>query len=149
MERVECGAHQDQNVRIPIAAQHYLRTPASLTSTASAPSPGAIFDKEYLPPATPNLFGNDSPAIWWPMPIMDTDEQSHSFSAQPGVTHAASTSQAMAPPILSRKRKKAPTMREKDWEPMKARIVELYVTNKEPLTAVREHVHAEFGLLPT
>jgi|SRR5579871_3427786 len=51
--------------------------------------------------------------------------------------------QPMAPPPNPRKRK-APTLCVDDWEPVKARVIELHITNKLPLPEVKEIVEEEF-----
>lgn len=48
------------------------------------------------------------------------------------------------PPRKSRK-KKAPTLRDEDWEPFKDRILELYETHKLPLEKVKTMIEEEFG----
>jgi hypothetical protein len=50
--------------------------------------------------------------------------------------------QPMGPPPKSRKRK-APTLREDDWEPVKARVIELHVTQNLPLPEVKKIVEDE------
>lgn len=50
----------------------------------------------------------------------------------------------MGPPTRPRKRK-APTLRADAWEPYKARIIELHITQKLPLRKVKEMVKEEFG----
>ncbi|KAF5637361.1 kinesin light chain 2 [Fusarium tjaetaba] len=51
---------------------------------------------------------------------------------------------SMGPPRRSRK-KKAPTLRDGDWEPFKDRILELYETYKLPLEKVKTMIEEEFG----
>ncbi|KAF1838133.1 hypothetical protein BDW02DRAFT_489931 [Decorospora gaudefroyi] len=51
---------------------------------------------------------------------------------------------SMDPPAIPR-RKKAPTLRESDWEPYKARIIELHITQKRPLPEVRLLIEKEYG----
>ena len=51
--------------------------------------------------------------------------------------------QTTAPPRNPRKRK-APTLRDDDWEPVKARIIELHVTQNRPLSEVKETLEQEF-----
>lgn len=80
----------------------------------------------------------------------------HSFDPSPALhTHAANNTGSfgdtrttptipMGPPTRPRKRK-APTLRASDWEPYKARIVELHITEKWPLQEVREAIKMEFG----
>ena len=62
----------------------------------------------------------------------------------PPVTNAELTATAMSPPPKRRK-KKAPTLRAKDWEPYKARILELHDVQKLPLVKVKEMIEEEFG----
>lgn len=50
----------------------------------------------------------------------------------------------MGPPTRPRKRK-APTLRADAWEPYKARIIELHITQKLPLRKVKEIVKEESG----
>lgn len=50
----------------------------------------------------------------------------------------------MLPPSGHRK-PKAPTLRAQDWEPYKARIVELHIDQKLPLREVKEKIEQEFG----
>lgn len=50
---------------------------------------------------------------------------------------------AMGPPTNPRKRK-APTLRESDWQPYKARILELHIEQKRPLREVKEIIELEF-----
>lgn len=80
----------------------------------------------------------------------------HSFDPSPALyTHAANNTGSfgdtritptipMGPPTRPRKRK-APTLRASDWEPYKARIVELHIMEKRPLQEVREAIKMEFG----
>ncbi|CAN9213187.1 unnamed protein product [Alternaria alternata] len=48
-------------------------------------------------------------------------------------------------PDTRARKKKAPTLRESDWEPYKDRIIQLHLTEKRPLTEVRTTVEQEFG----
>ncbi|KAF2794007.1 hypothetical protein K505DRAFT_374918 [Melanomma pulvis-pyrius CBS 109.77] len=50
----------------------------------------------------------------------------------------------MGPPTKTRKRK-APTLRADEWEPYKARILELHIEQKLPLREVKEQILSEFG----
>ncbi|KAM0246840.1 hypothetical protein ACHAP5_004462 [Fusarium lateritium] len=51
---------------------------------------------------------------------------------------------SMGPPPKHRK-KKAPTRRAKDWEPYKARILDLHDTQNLPLETVKNMIETEFG----
>jgi hypothetical protein len=48
-------------------------------------------------------------------------------------------------PALRTRKKKAPTLCAKAWEPYKARILDLHVANKLPLRDVKTTIEAEFG----
>ncbi|KAM0233620.1 hypothetical protein ACHAPO_006907 [Fusarium lateritium] len=80
-----------------------------------------------------------------------------SIGDEPGAHHlpnspqdAASLSDAefpttlMGPPVKRRK-KKAPTLRAKDWEPYEARIIELHDEQDLPLSKVKTMIEQEFG----
>jgi hypothetical protein len=51
----------------------------------------------------------------------------------------------MGPPTKLPRKKKAPTLRAGDWEPYKARIIELHITQKLPLPEVQKKIEEEFG----
>ena len=51
--------------------------------------------------------------------------------------------QLMAPPLNPRKRK-APTLRDEDWNPVKARVIELHITQNVPLAEAKRIVEEEF-----
>jgi hypothetical protein len=51
--------------------------------------------------------------------------------------------QSMPPPPNPRKRK-APTLREEDWEPVKERVIELHVNQDIPLNKVMDIIEEEF-----
>jgi hypothetical protein len=51
--------------------------------------------------------------------------------------------QIMAPPTNPRKRK-APTLRIDDWDPVKARVIELHIDQKLPLYEVKNTIEKEF-----
>lgn len=59
-------------------------------------------------------------------------------------TKLAGPSSRMGPPTQSRKRK-ALTLREADWEPYKARILELFTTQELPLPKVKQIIEEEYG----
>ncbi|KAF4947303.1 hypothetical protein FGADI_10512 [Fusarium gaditjirri] len=59
-------------------------------------------------------------------------------------TTQITTTPSTDPPRKSRK-KKAPTLREEDWEPFKDRILDLYETQKLPLERVKTMIEEEFG----
>ena len=60
------------------------------------------------------------------------------------VTDDELTANDTSPPPKYRK-KKAPTLRAKDWEPYKARVLELHDSQKLPLVKVKEMIEKEFG----
>ena len=47
------------------------------------------------------------------------------------------------------RKKRAPTLRESDWAPYKGRIIQLYFTEKRPLSEVRTLIEQEFGFIAT
>jgi hypothetical protein len=51
---------------------------------------------------------------------------------------------SMCPPTGTRKRK-ASTLHAHDWEPYKARIIELHINQKLPLRQVKDKLEKEFG----
>ncbi|ORY12441.1 hypothetical protein BCR34DRAFT_482643 [Clohesyomyces aquaticus] len=53
---------------------------------------------------------------------------------------------SMGPPPKTRKRK-APTLRAHDWEPYKARILQLHVTEDRPLREVKQTMETDFGFV--
>ncbi|RGP65710.1 kinesin light chain 2 [Fusarium longipes] len=72
----------------------------------------------------------------------------HPISAPHGTTplhdETVPAETSMGPPPKRRKRK-APTLRAKDWEPYKARVLELHITKKLPLKEVKTIIEEEFG----
>lgn len=55
---------------------------------------------------------------------------------------------SMGPPPKRRK-KKAPTLRAKDWEPYKSRILDLHDTQRLSLETVKNMIETEFGFTAT
>lgn len=76
-----------------------------------------------------------------PHPALNINEPHNTESFSDTQTMPAIT---MGPPTKSRKRK-APTLRADAWEPYKARIVELHITQGIPLREVKEKIKEEFG----
>lgn len=64
----------------------------------------------------------------------------------PSVSDAELTATATGP-TPKRRKKKAPTLRAKDWERYKARILELHDTQNLPLPKVKEMIEEEFGFV--
>ncbi|KAH7124434.1 hypothetical protein EDB81DRAFT_664786 [Dactylonectria macrodidyma] len=85
----------------------------------------------------------------------DGSHMSHSFNSSQALRiHAPYNAESfgdteiipaipMGPPTKPRKRK-APTLRAEAWEPYKARILELHITQKLPLKEVKEKIEEEF-----
>jgi hypothetical protein len=96
-------------------------------------------------------YGNTNPSngstAGQTLPSLDLDP-SHTAapSQQQPTSHGISNvnMQPMAPPPNPRKRK-APTLRQDGWEPVKARVIELHITKKLPLREVKQAVEAEFA----
>ncbi|WZH43997.1 Kinesin light chain 2 [Fusarium acuminatum] len=95
----------------------------------------------------------------WESPQQFMTDQDHAFhfphipqdsliqapqDAGPVVDFDGSLVSFMGPPPKRRK-KKAPTLRAKDWEPYKARILDLHVTQKLSLETVKNMIETEFG----
>lgn len=70
------------------------------------------------------------------------------LNASPSSNHHDVPARPMGPPPKRRKRK-APTLRAVDWEPHKARIIELHITQKPPLSLkeVKDTMEREFGFV--
>ncbi|KAH7255284.1 uncharacterized protein BKA55DRAFT_537697 [Fusarium redolens] len=106
--------------------------------------PGVNAEPGGLTQQNQALIGHFAPAEnhVFPPPILLHHHGSH----QPQNVSAVNNfdAQSMAPPPKQR-RKKAPTLRAKDWEPYKARVLELHDTQKKPLNEVREIIEKEFG----
>jgi hypothetical protein len=71
----------------------------------------------------------------------DVVAQAHQLPMSGGSNNA--DAQSMPPPLNPRKRK-APTLRDDDWEPVKERVIELHVTQDIPLDEVMDIVEEEF-----
>lgn len=69
-------------------------------------------------------------------------------SASPASDHHQVLAPSMGPPTKTRKRK-APTLRAIEWEPYKARIIELHITQNPPLSLkeVKDTMEREFGFV--
>ena len=69
-------------------------------------------------------------------------------NASPSSDHHDIDGPSMGPPTKTRK-KKAPTLRPADWEPYKARIIELHITQDPPLSLkeVKDTMEREFGFV--
>lgn len=79
-------------------------------------------------------------------PSLDTNAE-HAVAQSQQLPLSSGTSDAdvqpMPPPPNSRKRK-ARTLRDDDWEPVKARVIELHITQKLSLPDVKKMVEEEF-----
>ncbi|KAF4445866.1 TPR-like protein [Fusarium austroafricanum] len=74
--------------------------------------------------------------------------QASAFQGPQNASPASNADDAqMMPPPPKQRRKKAPTLRAKDWEPYKARILELHDTQKKPLQKVKEIMEEEFNFV--
>lgn len=88
------------------------------------------------------MFGQD-PILhsFDPSPALHSHEH-NGVEPTSGVQTTPATS--MPPPSQKRKRK-VPTLRANDWEPYKARIVELHIAQRLPLPEVKQKIEGEFG----
>ncbi|KAL2687644.1 hypothetical protein Neosp_005206 [[Neocosmospora] mangrovei] len=75
-------------------------------------------------------------------PLIHAPQNASSFG-DIGDTQTMPTTPMGPPP--QRRKKKAPTLRAEAWEPYKARILELHVTQKRPLREVKKKIEDEFG----
>src|SRR5215469_1913655 len=119
---------------------------------------------DSLPDQTFELYGT-VPALEDPAPepihtlgqLASSDNyMMHSFNSSPLPNPSKPTSQqapsdsqnmvatSMGPPSRPRK-PKAPTLRAGDWEPVKARVIELHINQNLPLPKVRDIIEQEFN----
>jgi hypothetical protein len=75
-------------------------------------------------------------------PAPHTSQPHHGLETTSSFQNIVRTS--MGPPTRTRKRK-APTLRAEDWEPYKARIIELHIQQDLPLQEVKDAIQIEFG----
>ena len=99
------------------------------------------FDNEtltYAEPIPPQINGTShfEPVAQADTAMFDITESSFETEIRPNTS--------MAPPTRVRKRK-APTLRDSDWEPYKDRIVQLHITQDRPLPEVKKIMEEETG----
>ncbi|KAG7427486.1 Nephrocystin-3 [Fusarium oxysporum f. sp. raphani] len=83
-----------------------------------------------------------------PGPAFDSFIQGHQNASainMDGLGAAQITPTPTTGPPRKNRKKKAPTLRDEDWEPFKDRILELYETHKLPLEKVKTMIEEEFG----
>ncbi|EXA44235.1 hypothetical protein FOVG_05718 [Fusarium oxysporum f. sp. pisi HDV247] len=84
-----------------------------------------------------------------PGPVFDSFIQGHQNASaidnMDGLGAAQITPTPTTDPPRKSRKKKAPTLRDEDWEPFKGRILELYKTHKLPLEKVKTMIEEEFG----
>jgi len=77
------------------------------------------------------------------------------WPSEPGSVKSAASAAPVVPavpkapmaPLAQPRKRKAPILRADDWEPYKARIIELHITQNHPLGKVKEIVKEEFGFI--
>jgi len=74
---------------------------------------------------------------WIEGPTLFDDDKDDTFGVQ------ATDSLPPGPLRMSRKRK-APTLRDEDWEPVKRRVIQLHIDKNIPLPEVKKQVEKEF-----
>jgi hypothetical protein len=74
------------------------------------------------------------------MPIAEAESYSPLASGGIGEVDV----QSMAPPAAQSRKRKAPTLRNEDWEPIKTRVIDLHIAQRLPLPRVKEMVEQEF-----
>ena len=100
-------------------------------------SPYAVFPAQYVPGEASVTTAQDDTYR-----IFDRLHTSHIVKPLDG-TESIPTNPAI--PTLRTRKRKAPTLCAKAWEPYKARILDLHVANKLPLRDVKTMIEAEFG----
>jgi hypothetical protein len=80
-------------------------------------------------------------SLFDPSPLFDIEED---YDLESASNDQILPTNSMGPPTQLRKRK-APTLRAADWEPYKARIIELHITQRLPLKEVRQRIQEESG----
>jgi hypothetical protein len=105
---------------------------------------------EYLPSRAVQPYGNipHQSGFTEDQISLSLDSTPTATVAQPHQLHISNRTndthvQPMAQPPKSRKRK-APTLRRDEWEPVKARVIELHSNQSLPLPKVKEIVEEEF-----
>ena len=72
--------------------------------------------------------------------------QPHNFQSSTGSDVRNTSTSSMGPPTITRKRK-AQTLHDEDWEPYKARVIELHIERNLPLPKVKKIMENESGLI--
>ena len=131
----------------PVSAQTY--SPHAARSYYVAQQDGPSYDFQWTPPApqmqlqVEQFATIESHAPYAPQPSLAIP--SHEYQNMGDVSNAQiAPALPMGPPARPRKRK-APTLRAGDWEPYKAQIIELHITQGLPLKEVKERMEKEFG----
>jgi hypothetical protein len=93
----------------------------------------------------PHQSGFPDSQIALPPNLYTNDTGVQSYQLLPSNNTSAANVQPMAPPPNRRKRK-APTLRPDDWEPVKARVIDLHIAQKQPLPKVKQIVEEDFKL---
>lgn len=73
--------------------------------------------------------------------------QSHRLPTVDDHNSTGMSVQQMPPPPLKPRKRKAPTLHNDDWDPVKDRVIELYITEDLPLPEVKKIVEHEFKSL--
>jgi len=123
---------------LPAAQGHYV-----------AQQDGPSYDFQWTPPApqmqlqAEQFATFESHAPYPPQPSLAIPGHGYQDMGDASNAQIAPTL-PMGPPARPRKRK-APTLRAGDWEPYKAQIIELHITQGLPLKEVRERMEKGFG----
>lgn len=96
----------------------------------------AVTSDHLFTPPTPNP--NETTTFPHQSPAWDGASRSNTLE-EPHV-------EPLAPPPNPRKRK-APTLREEDWRPVKDRVIELHINQNRPLPEVKKTVEEEFAAI--
>lgn len=126
-----------QGYSVP-ALGHWLHDDSSMLEASASETlpivPHLAFTQSYMP----HWFDPSST----PYPSQLHNEQLLSDSQHIPITAMDPSTTTMGPPTNPRKRK-APTLRAEDWEPYKARIIELHIDDGLPLREVKDIIDRE------
>jgi hypothetical protein len=129
----------------PPANQHPLQMP--ICNEAEVPN----IDPELDPSASPTIPEDAADhllRLHSVEPVSSgTQEDSADSPSGPGSGSVFLTS--MPPPAKPARKPKAPTLKEKDWDPHKSKLEELHVKKKMQLDKIVEHMREELGFNAT
>lgn len=97
-------------------------------------------------------WGDSSPVPHWEALAGSTsafpEHETHATIGDPQSIARSASEFPLPPDAVPVRRRKAPTLRDSDWEPMKDRITQLYIRDKLTLSRMAEVINSEFNLQP-